>query len=953
MGVYAKQIANLSLVKRIRKNASDEHVSDVDADLLYAMVLGTADKIGDALAQIPVTFRQYTKHDLLHARNLIFHMGKFIPASTLKILNPLELSVLALAALLHDLGMYVTPQERDAYIDSEEFRSFLAASPERDRAMEDARAGGKPSVARAIEDAALAEYFRKLHPERVRQNIDLLLKDQLRFGQVDLSRWVAEICESHGWGVQTSSDPAHPERAVARLAPKQLVYNVPFHPQYIACCLRIADILDFDQSRTPVSLLKTITDPISQREWQRHLQIDGAEITDHTVEFYARCKHPEHYVAVTEYMDWIDAELSACRRLVTRDAPADVAADYTLHLPVAVDRFHITMDDPSYVAGAFRFELDYERIMRLLMDKSLYPDPSLFLRELLQNALDACRLRKALAQAHGAAYEPSIVVWDYSDDAEDPRIVFQDNGIGMSEEVVKNYFMRVGRSYYRSSEFNTQRQKLQDQGVALEATSQFGIGILSCFMVGDRLEIETYRIGDKPLEITIEGPTKYFLMKRLPVPAPKPFATPVAPDEDAPPQHAGTRLTMHLRRNTEIDVHGVIDQFAANVDCNLVIRRREEVKNVSSWRWTADPERVLGLLPETIRGVLVPEFVPLEKYEFSRHLRGAAWMWFLRDDTGGFTYEKGYLKLDTRLSCKGLPKEADKHGRYLQNPAVRDAWRSRHEESEVSRFITSLSDEAFERIVAWTSGLREAPDWPVIKGCPEALASGDESWLSFNVKYDSYNEPDLRVEEYALHGIRVPAGIVSWSPMAGYGSPVQLLGAPGGFQIDSRGNNPPIPAASRLFVDQAEGGKVAVPLLRAFLRHGLDLVASRQIRDRDWTREFIDTMDHSPYWLDVLEADAQELLKLMTWTVIFPGWRRLDADLVTLRQFIGRSVRIGFDMSGVEHSPTSPIIFDSSDTHVLLFTHAIERRDEIWHVDLDRPVRRTADEFRKLLRASK
>jgi hypothetical protein len=948
MGVYAKQIANLSLVKRIRKNASDEHVPEIDADLLHAMVLGTADSIGDALAQIPVTFRQYTKHDLLHARNLIFHMGKFIPANTLKILNPLELSVLVLAAMLHDLGMYVTPQERDEYIDSEAFRSFLAASPERDRAMEEARAGGRPSVARAIEDAALAEYFRKLHPERVRQNIDLLLKDQLKFGQIDLSRWVADICESHGWGVQTSTDPAHPERAVARLAPKQLVYNVPFHPQYIACCLRIADILDFDQSRTPVSLLKTITDPISQREWQRHLQIDGAEITDHTVEFYARCKHPEHYVAVTEYMDWIDTELMACRRLVTRDAPSDVAAEYTLHLPVAVDRFHITMDDPSYVAGAFRFELDYERIMRLLMDKSLYPDPSLFLRELLQNALDACRLRKALAQAHGAAYEPSIVVWDYSDDAEDPRIVLQDNGIGMSEEVVKNYFMRVGRSYYRSTEFNTQRQKLQDQGVALEATSQFGIGILSCFMVGDRLEIETYRIGDKPLEITIEGPTKYFLMKRLPVPAPKPFATPVAPEQDAPPEHAGTRLTMHLRRNTKIDVHGVLDQFSANVDWNLIIHRRQDVKTVPSWRWTADPERVFALIPETFRNVLVPEFVPLERYEFSRHLRGAAWMWFLRDVNGGLTYKRGYLELDRKLSCKGIPKEIAERGRYLESPSERTAWYGRGEESDVSRYITSLSDEAFARVADWASRVRDAPEWHVSRGCPEALMAGDESWLSFNVKYSTYLEPALGVEEHALHGIRIPAGIVSWSPMAGYGSPIELLGIPGGFQIDSRGTNPPNPAASRLFMDQSEGGKTAIPLLRAFLRHGLDLAASGRIRDGGWASEFIDTVSHSRYWLEVLEADAQELLARVTWMVLFPGWRKLDADFVTLRKFIGRYVRVGFDVPDVKAGPKSPIIFESSNAQILLFTHAIERRDDIWHVDLDRPVRRTADEFRRL-----
>lgn len=230
-----------------------------------------------------------------------------------------------------------------------------------------------------------------------------------------------------------------------------MLQGIAFHPQYLACCLRLADIMDFDRSRTPLALLRTITDETSQREWQKHLQITGWEIGEHDVEFHASCTHPEHYVAVMEYLDAVDRELLECRRLVVRDATRQTE-DYTLRLPAATDRIHVQMADKSYIAGGFRFELEYERILKLLMDKSLYPDPSLFLRELLQNSLDACRLRKALIEeeGHGAHYTPHIVVWDHSADADDPRVVFQDNGIGMSEEVVKNYFMRVGRSYYRS-----------------------------------------------------------------------------------------------------------------------------------------------------------------------------------------------------------------------------------------------------------------------------------------------------------------------------------------------------------------------------------------------------------------------------------------------------------------------------------------------------------------------
>src|SRR5262249_16727428 len=156
-------------------------------------------------------------------------------------------------------------------------------------------------------------------------------------------------------------------------------------------------------------------------------------------------------------------------------------------------------------------------IMRLLMDKSLYPDPSLFLRELLQNALDACRRKEAHAKEAGreSDYRPSIAVWDYSGDKKDPRIVFQDNGVGMSLRVVEQYFLRVGRSYYRSPEFEVERLRLEKHGIELDASSQFGIGILSCFLVGERFDIDTYQFGHDPLSITVEGPTKYFVIRKL------------------------------------------------------------------------------------------------------------------------------------------------------------------------------------------------------------------------------------------------------------------------------------------------------------------------------------------------------------------------------------------------------------------------------------------------------
>ena len=517
MAEFADMISNLLLYQELDHAAGRDSIGATDVARLKGLVNDVADTAGPAMAQIPVTFRQYTVHDIRHCRNVITRMGNILPAETLEKLNALEITFLLLSALLHDVGMVVTDHEKAETLLSEDFRRFRAEGhADRNKAIEEAREADNEPRARAIEDALLADYYRRLHPERVRQFMDRHLAGRLQYREVGFADDLARLCESHAWGVEESNDPRHPEKAVAKLDDNVRFYDVRVNLQYLACILRLADILDFDRSRTPLAVFQHLdfSEPKSWDEWNKHLQVKGYEITPTQVAFDIPCTHPVFYVAVHEFLDWIDNELRHCRYLV-ENKPQSTTDRYKLLLPQVVDRHKVRMADPSYVAGAFRFQLEYENILALLMDKSLYPDPSLFLRELLQNALDACRRKEADMEVKGIAYTPRIVVWDRTDDPSDPRIVFQDNGIGMSQRIVEQYFLRVGRSYYRSPEFDAERQRLREHGKELDACSQFGIGILSCFLMGDRFEVETHQEGYDPLHIQIEGPSKYFVVKRL------------------------------------------------------------------------------------------------------------------------------------------------------------------------------------------------------------------------------------------------------------------------------------------------------------------------------------------------------------------------------------------------------------------------------------------------------
>ena len=143
-----------------------------------------------------------------------------------------------------------------------------------------------------------------------------------------------------------------------------------------------------------------------------------------------------------------------------------------------------------------RFEFDRAAMFRILSDDIYEGDPYVFLRELLQNAIDAVRTRRArLAQLEqpsakkktaDARFDTTIYFSALHEPNGDIVITCRDSGIGMDEHVIRNYFSVAGVSYYRSLEFERQH-------LSFEPVSRFGVGILSCFMVAESLELRTYR----------------------------------------------------------------------------------------------------------------------------------------------------------------------------------------------------------------------------------------------------------------------------------------------------------------------------------------------------------------------------------------------------------------------------------------------------------------------------
>lgn len=129
-----------------------------------------------------------------------------------------------------------------------------------------------------------------------------------------------------------------------------------------------------------------------------------------------------------------------------------------------------------------KIKIDLQGLIRLLA-KNLYADSDVFVRELIQNAHDSLKRRGEMEKDRVPA--GSIRIRTDDDDA---TITFADNGSGLTETEIHDYLSTIGRS--GTDEF---RQELIKKGRCAEITliGQFGIGLLSAFVVALRVEVET------------------------------------------------------------------------------------------------------------------------------------------------------------------------------------------------------------------------------------------------------------------------------------------------------------------------------------------------------------------------------------------------------------------------------------------------------------------------------
>ncbi|MDO4732276.1 MAG: ATP-binding protein [Bacillota bacterium] len=441
----------------------------------YEAVKKVCDR-GRALAgYISVFFPQFTLHDETHIINVCEWMAKLLGDNIDKLHNE-ELALLLMSACCHDIGMAVSSDEEKG-----EIRSAVLKPGE---TAPDAKELGR----------RMRKYVREHHHERVGSKLeDLDWQDrELGFRKSIL----VDLCKSHG----TSLD--------ALPLPRYKNYDL----QLCAVLLRLADILDFDPRRAPDVLFRHVglghpaddEEQTSKGEWLKNQAGYLEGIIRKVIPYTGSFDDPNVEKDVFAYLDWVEQELSDSEDYLQLHPLRDEMKGF--ELPHKIDRSDV--ERRGYSGGSFQLNMDQDGVLTLLSGESLYEDAGVFVRELLQNSIDAVLHRVKVDEdfKKNKKGEIHIHTWRDADGYDWFRI--RDNGMGMSKDKIEKYFLKVGKSFYESKEY---RDSVGEAGAS--AISRFGIGVLSCFMAdpeNNQLELSTLEKGSPAVRLSVPSLHGYY-----------------------------------------------------------------------------------------------------------------------------------------------------------------------------------------------------------------------------------------------------------------------------------------------------------------------------------------------------------------------------------------------------------------------------------------------------------
>lgn len=468
-----------------------------------------------ALNSVSNSFPHYSLHDASHSSTIINQIEKII-APNIVHLSATDCWLILEACYWHDSGMIVNHDEKRGLVKDRDFINYLTTLKNNGGDFSVDAASildgiDKENVEKLLGDSQslmfiIADYYRSKHAARSEEHVNNPNKigvDSPRTYLIPqrLISILGKICSCHGKASESILE--------LQKATDGMDLGDYAHPRYVAGLLRIGDLLDIDDGRFCETLLKSIsksprTSCIHKR---KHESIKNLYIDSRVIEIKAECEDYESFSVQQSWFDYIQSEFDFQKRVWNDIVPNQ---DY-ISLPT-VNNVSCEIKGYLTVKGEVpKVTLDKERIYQYLTGNLIYRNATPYLRELIQNSIDAiynkvwekyfleeienesnvydCELNKLTAFNELLKYE-SVNVTLERVDADGCKLVIRDTGLGMSIQDIGK-IINVG-----SKNKGDKQATINSMPDWAKPSGYFGIGFQSVFSASDSVTIETKKDGD-------------------------------------------------------------------------------------------------------------------------------------------------------------------------------------------------------------------------------------------------------------------------------------------------------------------------------------------------------------------------------------------------------------------------------------------------------------------------
>lgn len=473
----------------------------------------------------PRFFPGYTHHGILHIDRTLELCDKLISEKALLEMTPRGLGILIIAVLMHDIGMFIEAdglkkilcsewaERKTDLLDNYTWRGewnryYHAILRYSDKKMQ--RIFGMiespelmiGEIGEVTNENVLiyGEFLRRNHGRMSYEIIkygfpgskDL---DVLRNTEIDdeIRDIIALVARSHSMKLRDTfkyleewyTKPAEPK-------------NIKIF--YLMAVLRMADYLDagYDRASHVIESMKTIHSEISREEfsWNQVIDYDDYdwETKSETLAIHANPMCSSQFLKIESWLLELQKELDLCWAVMGEFYTGNSPLNLTIRRVSSNILVEKTRKNFEKRFVTKRAVLDTNPDILKLLIYPLYNEESKYgVRELLQNAVDACNEREELEKKKGnGQYFPQICI-EIDRDKNEFRIT--DNGLGMTEDVIINYFLISGASF-RNSEI-WEEKFIQNGKSQVARTGKFGIGVLSAFLLGNYVEVTTRSVNER------------------------------------------------------------------------------------------------------------------------------------------------------------------------------------------------------------------------------------------------------------------------------------------------------------------------------------------------------------------------------------------------------------------------------------------------------------------------